>query len=271
MTPAETTELFLAVAWESYLAGERLVIPTERTRRLSCWDFWYVSYCVRRPPADLFAASFPDRLRELRDGAESADDVWQLVEAAPVGWPEHGAAYAGLQTWRQAQRLQKGRGLTLPVGAHCLVLVKPDVMVEPVLAALEPTLQVERRQTRLLRPEDVRRLYPTAYGSEFVGRVVNYLTSGPCTLLLAAARQPISNLDEYKARLRRRLGVIDDLRNAVHVPASLGELYSNLAQLLGQAAVWEAYDEHSGTKHERRAAFYRVVLGAGPGARDVPE
>lgn len=271
MTPSEVTELLLAVTWESYLAGDRLVIPTEHMRRLSCWDFWYVSYGIQESAPQLFAARFPARLRELRDGAGSANDVWRLIEEVPVGWPEPEVVYPGLLTWRQAQRQEAESGLALPAGAHCPVLVKPRVAVESVLAALEPVFQIEGCEARELGPKDVRRLYPTAYGAEFVGRVVDYLTSGPCTLLLVSAWQPIPSLDVCKALVRGQLGVMGNLENAIHLPASLGELYSNLTQFLGHAATREAYNEHNGTKHERRVALYRTLLGAGSSSRDVPE
>lgn len=269
MNRPAATELLLAVAWESHLGGERLMVPAEQAASFSCWDYWYVCYGLRHSPSRLFTADFPARLRELRDGEESADAVWRLIAEVPVRWPEPEAACPGLLTWRQGQRLHAGAGLSLPAGVHCPVLVKPGVDVGPVVSALAPGWRIEQREDWLLSPKDVRRLYPTAYGHEFIGRVADYMTSGPCTLLLASSRRPVPNLDEYKAHLRKQLRTTGNLKNAIHLPASLGELYTNLRQFFGQAAVQEAYNEHYGTRYERRAALYRTVLGAGPGALDA--
>ncbi|MGH8906383.1 MAG: hypothetical protein ACRD0K_07695 [Egibacteraceae bacterium] len=112
------------------------------------------------------------------------------------------------------------------------------------------------------------RLYPTAYGCEFIERMRRYLTSEDCWALLLRVQQDIPDLSGYKAALRAGVPSGELLRNLIHMPASLGELYSDLALFFGKHLAQRAYDDHHDGRHARRLALHRALLAARPSPDD---
>lgn len=113
-------------------------------------------------------------------------------------------------------------------------MVKPGsdpVLVRDLLVEGHDVVgEIERRLT----PADVRRLYPDAYGREYVARRDDYLTSAPVTVfVLLASPSTIGKAKDIKADIRRRLGGGDVLHNHLHMPDSPGDAFADLDHLAG--------------------------------------
>ncbi len=119
---------------------------------------------------------------------------------------------------------------------------------------------VEEIQRRLTMA-DVRRLYPDAYGREYVARRDDYLTSAPVTVfILLASPAAIGRVKDIKADIRRRLGDGDALRNHLHMPDSPGDAFADLDHLAGTETFNRLYERYEGDRAAQRLAGYRALL-----------
>ncbi|MGH3822065.1 MAG: hypothetical protein ACRDRA_04385 [Pseudonocardiaceae bacterium] len=114
---------------------------------------------------------------------------------------------------------------------------------------------------RHLTSADVRRLYPDAYGREYVARRDEYLTSAPVTVfVLLASPSAIGKAKDIKSDIRRRLGDGDALRNHLHMPDSPGDAFADLDHLAGTKTFSRLYERYERDRAAQRLARYRALL-----------
>jgi nucleoside diphosphate kinase len=151
-----------------------------------------------------------------------------------------------------------------------LALLKPGAPREPIRTRLRTVLREVHTVERHLTAEDCDRLYPDAYGAEFVAPRTAYLTGGPVqVIVLAGDVDAVAVGSALKRTLRADLGT-ETLRNHVHMPDNPGEALADIALLAG----WDVLDQlyrrweiHHGERHvAARLAGYRAHLGRGAGA-----
>lgn len=266
--PSAIADLLLQVAWDNYLGGKQTLLPAPLRKELSCWDIWYVCLCIDTAPESVFTERWVALLEQCRDGEEAANIVRALLHKTPVGFPEPEATFgSSLVQWRSVEQ-SADEAVSLEPGHCCPALIKPHVAAQPLIARLMHMFHVEQQFTRLLDRRNVQRLYPAAYGAGFVSQLERYLTSAPCTLLLLRAKQAIPNLERCKADMRKGVPPGELMKNLIHMPTSLAELYTDLAHFFGKELVRRAYDDHHVGRQARRRALHRAALGAGQRARD---
>ncbi|PSK67587.1 hypothetical protein B0E53_00397 [Micromonospora sp. MH33] len=145
-----------------------------------------------------------------------------------------------------------------------VAMVKPGGDAPGVLRALRGDHLVTAVASKRLTSSDARRLYPDAYGAEYVARQDEYLTSAPVTvyaLLLDgdAARNP----KDLKLGIRARLAGGDVLRNHLHMPDSPGDALCDLAHLISENTRDDLYGRYDRAAADQRLAQYRTRLDFG--------
>ncbi|MGH8901734.1 MAG: hypothetical protein ACRDYA_08620 [Egibacteraceae bacterium] len=263
-----TADLLLRVAWDNYLSGYQTLLPAQLRKECSCWDIWYVCLCIDTAPERIFTERWSTLLHQLRDGEEAANIVAAALHHTPVGFPEPEAAFGSSLTRWRTERSTADEGFGLEPGNCCPALIKPHVAAQPLIARLADTFHVEQQHSRLLDRRNVQRLYPAAYGTGFVAQLERYLTSAPCTLLLLRAKQAIPNLERYKTDIRKGITSGELMKNLIHMPTSLAELYTDLAHFFGEKSARRAYDDHHVGRHARRRALHRAALETRQRVRD---
>ncbi|MGH3565013.1 MAG: hypothetical protein ACRDRH_03050 [Pseudonocardia sp.] len=114
---------------------------------------------------------------------------------------------------------------------------------------------------RHLTPADVRRLYPDAYGPDYVARRDDYLTSAPVTVfVLVASPSAIGKAKDIKFDVLRRLGDGDALRNHLHMPDSPGDAFADLDHLTGSKTFSRLYERYERDRATQRLARYWALL-----------
>ncbi|MBO2447113.1 hypothetical protein J4573_08440 [Actinomadura barringtoniae] len=113
--------------------------------------------------------------------------------------------------------------------------------------------------------DDTRRLYPEAYGADYVAARDSYLTRAPVEVLLLLDQRAHGDetaIADLKARIRRAIGA-DELHNHLHMPDNPGEALADIAHLAGNETLAELYERYERDHAAERLAFYRSALGVG--------
>ncbi|MFG2006191.1 hypothetical protein ACGFNU_44285 [Spirillospora sp. NPDC048911] len=238
----------------------------------SPWDVWWVCYRFGTPLDQL---GIRIRLPE-KACPTCATDAMTLASASPPGHPDlDGARLCGcLLEWAVRMRAP-GQAVTWPSLSLTLALLKPGAPRNQIRAELERTHQVIRSIHTTLTIDDTRRLYPEAYGAEYVAARDAYLTKTSVVALVLLARHdlpsPGSRADLSTARIKERIraelgGSL--LRNHLHMPDNPGEALADIAHLAGDELLPELYERYECDRVPHRLAFYRTALGIGSPAAD---
>lgn len=225
------------------------------------WDAWWVavrSLGRARPSAGDSGT--------CGDGVRSA----ARMTAAPVPeHPGHGECACGCyQVWAAAMRTP-GAADRLPEVPQrlTLALLKPGAPREEIRSRLRTELDELHSAELVLTAEDCDRLYPDAYGAEFVARRTAYMTSGPVeAIVLAGGEDAVTVGSALKRAIRADLGA-GALHNHLHMPDNPGEALADIAVLAG----WDVLDQlyrrweiHDGERRvAARLAGYRAHLDRG--------
>ncbi|MGC4886631.1 hypothetical protein [Micromonospora sp. DT227] len=244
----------LAYVTESAMIGS----PVEPVRTDSPWDIWWVCYRAQAPAPELGLKVW------AQPGAceRCVTMVAALTQHRPVQHPESLTQNpcGCMVDWAKRMRAPGGDVDWPPLRAS-VAMVKPGGDAPEVLRALSGDQLVTAVASKRLTSADARRLYPDAYGAEYVARQDNYLTSAPVTvyaLLLssAAARNP----KDLKMRIRAGLSGADVLRNHLHMPDSPGDALCDLAHLTGEETRNDLYGRYDRVGADQRIALYRDRL-----------
>lgn len=223
----------------------------------SPWDIWWVCYRAATPATEL---GFD--VRHLTGGcAACRREVSVLVSTTPPGHPDRLGTVCGcLYKWAVRMRQLASDVDWLPLRT-CVAMVKPDAAVDAVSRLLTETYQIVYTVERLLTAADVRRLYPDAYGADYVARQDSYLTSGPVrVLVLLASPTTTRDVKQIKAGIRRRLDGGDVLRNHLHMPDNPGDALCDVDHLAGSDLFHNLYERYDRDGAAERRARYRAVL-----------
>jgi hypothetical protein len=244
----------------SYVIESRALgtMDLPRVEAVSPWDTWWM--CCRA------AASEQDlRLADVRASTgcrRCIRDVQNLVAVSPPRFPL-GSTCDCLRRWAVSMR-RPAPDVDWPLLRTQLAMVKPGANTTAITDALTDSYTLVHHTERHLGIADVRRLYPDAYGADFVARQDAYLTSGPIqVLVLVALPWTTAQPREIKARIRRLLGRPDPLRNHVHMPDNPGDALCDLHHLTGAHILRDLYDRHDRDTAPFRLARYRDLLALG--------
>lgn len=254
----DRNKALLGRAVESRLAFGR---PTARTVWVdSPWDLWWVCYRAAMSAATL-------GLSVTDPNGEACAGCWRqvlgLIVTSSPGRPDINGGECGcLHQWAADMR-RPGPGVAWPPLRLQVALVKPGTATRDVRRRLVDTYQVVGVARRQLTKADVSRLYPEAYGAEYVAAQDTYLTSGPVEVLVLVAGTDSPDPTEVKTRIRHQLGVQDVLRNHVHMPDSPGDTLCDIAHLAGPRLLAGLYERYDRDRAGDRLDHYRAVLASG--------
>lgn len=248
---------------ETLLSGST---RTETVRVTSPWDAWWVCYRAAVPLDQLgIRISLPDQACP-----KCARDALAMASAGP---PEHpdladsGHPCGCLLEWAVRMRAPAA-AVPWPPLSLTLAMLKPGAPGGAIRTHLEQTHHVLRAVWTTLHVADTRRLYPEAYGADYVAARDQYLTSAPVTALILRARpdQPAAETTSQaaagriKEEIRAALGG-GVLRNHLHMPDNPGEALADIAHLAGDGVLAEIYGRYERDRAAHRLAFYRAALG----------
>jgi hypothetical protein len=141
-------------------------------------------------------------------------------------------------------------------------LLKPWAPAGAIRDMLAVRYQIASRRTLRLTPLDIARLYPDAYGEEFLAWQAGYLGGGPAeALMLTTPADEPACARAVRSEVRASLGVTAEPENHLHMPDSPGEALANIEQLFGADALRDHYGRIELSHGRRRLALYRAVLG----------
>ncbi|MGH3250951.1 MAG: hypothetical protein ACRDOI_32745, partial [Trebonia sp.] len=194
-----------------------------------------------------------------------------LAIADPPAHPGTDLGSCGcLLRWAETMRAP-GPGAGWPPSALSLALIKPGADAGRIQDMLGAWFEVLKAGESGLTATGTRRLYPEAYGADYVTGRDAYLTSGPVRVLILLARDPSVNPREAKASIRKRLPGGDTLRNHLHIPDNPGEAFADIALFAGTTELAALHRRYERDHAPARLAFYRTALGiAEPGADRLP-
>ncbi|MGH3771103.1 MAG: hypothetical protein ACRDRW_06875 [Pseudonocardiaceae bacterium] len=220
----------------------------------SPWDVWWVCYRAQRS-----AAAFGFDPRRAAGRCEiCAIDASRLAFHTPPQHPDWGCLC--LLDWARSMR-QPIPGIVWPEWRLTVSMVKPGSDPVPVRELLAESHILLEEVQRHLTSADVHRLYPDAYGREYVARRDDYLTSAPVTVfVLLASPSGIGKAKNIKTDIRHRLGVSDVLRNHLHMPDSPGDAFADLDHLAGSETFVRLYERYERDRAAQRLARYRALL-----------
>jgi hypothetical protein len=222
------------------------------------WDVWWICYRAQRT-----AAKFGlDPGRATSHCEVCAIDASSLAFRAP---PEHPDGTprrecSCLLDWARSMR-QPTPDIIWPEWRLTVSMVKPGSNPGPVGRLLAQNYTVVDEVQRHLTPANVRRLYPDAYGQDYVARRDDYLTSDPVTVfILLASPSAIGKAKDIKLDIRRLLGDGDTLRNHLHMPDSPGDAFADLDHLAGTEMFNQLYERYERDRAAQRLARYWALL-----------
>jgi len=244
--------------YEARLAGQEAVIPDLP----DVWDLWYVCYRLWRPAGALGIAGCG-----ARSGCSACRKlVARLTSSSPPGYPDGALGGCGdLLRWAVRMRSREPASPQVDCLGMALsfALLKPAAPAGAIRTMLAARYRIAGRRELRLTPVDVTRLYPDAYGEEFLAWQAGYLGSGPVEALMLTAP-----LDEpmcaraVRSEIRASLGVTAEPENHIHMPDSPGEALANIEQFFGNDTLREQYRRIELTHGQRRLALHRSLLGA---------
>ncbi|MGH3623098.1 MAG: hypothetical protein ACRDQ5_15100 [Sciscionella sp.] len=254
----DRTKALLASAIEHHFTGCGQS-PPERLAT-GPWDVWWVCYRAQRTATELGL----DPRRAPGQCEACATDAGRLAFATPPEHPDHDGGgqrrCSCLLEWATSMR-QPVPDIVWPQWRLTVGMVKPSTNPVAVRELLAETHTILEQQQRSLTPVDVRRLYPDAYGADYVARQDDYLTSTPVTLfVLLAAHSAIGKAKDIKGDIRRRLGDGDMLANHLHMPDSPGDALADLDHFAGTETFTRLYERHERDRAAQRLARYRALL-----------
>jgi hypothetical protein len=233
--------------------------PASPAVQVDCpWDLWWVCARAAFSPAGLVLADSSGT-----GCARCWRQVLSLVAAIPPGYPDPEAMDCGcLHRWAVQMR-QPEPGLGWPALRIQVALVKPGTPTGRVRRLLAEDYRVVGAARRQLTRADVRRLYPDAYGTDFIAAQDRYLVGQRVDVLVLAADGDPPDPGQVKARVRGLLGGTDMLRNHVHMPDSPGDTLCDLAHLAGRRVLSGLYGRYDRDRVRERLDYYRAVLVPG--------
>jgi hypothetical protein len=258
LSDRDIVKTVVSYLYEARLAGQEAVLPDLP----DAWDLWYVCYRLWRPAGALGIAG-----RRARSGCSACRDlVERLTVGAPPGYPD--GAPGGCGDWlRWAVRMRSREPGSPQVDclamALSFALIKPGAPARAIRTMLAARYRIAGRRELRLTPVDLTRLYPDAYGDEFLAWQAGYLSSGPVeTLMLTAPPDEPVCARAVRSEIRASLGVTIAPENHIHMPDSPGEALANIEQFFGSDTLREQYRRIELTHGQRRLALHRALLGA---------
>jgi hypothetical protein len=227
------------------------------------WDTWWACYRATIPLPGL-ALSIVVRDRSCPSCTGRA---FRLAAASPPGHPGTGAQACGCLLRWAGQMRAPGPRVAWPPVSLSLALVKPDAPTAAISDLLASVYDILGSRQLTLTTADTRRLYPEAYGADYVRDRDAYLTSGPAQVLILRARRAGTDPGAVKMRIRGQIGG-DALRNHLHMPDNPGEALADIAQFAGYQELAQLYRRYERDHTVRRLAFYRAALGSGSAGAD---
>jgi nucleoside diphosphate kinase len=256
----------LGMALDAELSGRTAALPYLRHP----WDAWWVA--IRSAGRVMPGAGTYRACPACADVA--ADEATLHVPAGP-GEGDRGCGCR--QQWAQAMRSPLSRGcLPLPPQRLTVALLKPGAPGMAVRARLRAELREVHLAERHLTPGDCGRLYPDAYGADFVARRTEYMTSSSIqVLILAGGADAVARGAALKHAIRADLGA-DASRNHLHMPDNPAEALADIALLAGWDLLQRHYRRWEGSDARLladRLAGYRAYLDrwAGAAGMDKPQ
>jgi hypothetical protein len=155
-----------------------------------------------------------------------------------------------------------GPAVPWPATVLSLALLKPGAPAALITSRLQGAYELLGEFEDELTANDSRRLYPEAYGAQFVADCDAYLASGPVRILILRARHAGTRAGMVKTQIRERLGA-SGLRNHLHMPDNPGETFADIAHLAGYRLLAALYERYERDRRDARMAFYRTALGIG--------
>lgn len=251
----DRTKTLLAAAIEHHLTGHWQ--PPDRVGD-GPWDVWWACYRAQRTAAEL--GLDPRRATGHCEGC--ATTAASLTLRVPPEHPDRipPQRCSCFLDWARSMR-QPVHEIMWPGWRLTVGMIKPGSDPVPARDLLAENHTVLEEAQRSLAPADVRRLYPDAYGADYVAHQDDYLTSAPVTVFVLLARpSSVGKAKEIKADVRRRLGGGDVLRNHLHMPDSPGDAFADLDHLAGTAMFTGLYERYERDRAADRLARYRALL-----------
>ena len=256
-----------AKALLGYLMDTRLTgVPSPGRETVSvpdAWDAWWACY---RAGVPLGQAGIRIQAGEGSCPACSGRAALLAIASPPAHPGTDPGPCACLLRWAGAMRAP-GPDAGWPTSRLSLALVKPGADAGRIQDMLGAWFEVLKADQFGLAAADTRRLYPEAYGADYVAERDRYLTSGPVRVLVLLARDQSVNPRDVKASIRKRLPGGDTLRNHLHMPDNPGEAFADVSLFAGTAELTDLHRRYERDHAPARLAFYRAALGvAAPGA-----
>lgn len=243
----------LGLGLETWLDGG----PVPEVALESAWDAWWVtirSSGLVRPVLDSGSACpvcSPDVMAEVaRAEPEHPGLEWPCVCFLAWASAMRNPSPALRKTWALPQRLT-------------LALLKPGAPEAEIWAHLRRHFRIVHQAKRTLTVADCNRLYPDAYGTDFVATATGYLTSGPSQVLVLMGGDDAVVTGLAVKRVVRNELAADRMRNHLHMPDTPAEALADIALLAGTDVLQTLYDrwETPRDRHARtRLAAYRSRL-----------
>ena len=256
---------YAAKALLGYLMDIRLTTPEAgpAVSVRSPWDAWWACYRAAIP---LGALALRIVVRD-RPCPSCTGRALRLAAASPPGHPGTTPQACGcLLRWAEQMRARGPRAAWPPV-CLALALIKPDAPAAAITDMLALDFEVIGTRELTLTTGETRRLYPEAYGADYVRDRDAYLTSGPAHVLILRARRASIDPGAVKMQIREHIGE-DALRNHLHMPDNPGEALADIAQFAGYQELAQLHRRYERDHTARRLAFYRAALGIGPAGAD---
>ncbi|MBV9012604.1 MAG: hypothetical protein JO272_11235 [Pseudonocardiales bacterium] len=222
------------------------------------WDVWWVCYRTQRTAAEFGLDPRRASGRCVVCALDASMLAFHTPPQYPNGTPRRGCPC--LLDWARSMR-RPTPDIAWPGWRLTVSMVKPGSDPVPVRELLAESHTVIGEIQRHLIPADVGRLYPDAYGREYVARRDGYLTSAPVTVfVLLASPSAIGKAKAIKSDIRRRLGEGDALRNHLHMPDSPGDAFADLDHLAGTETFSRLYERYERDRAVQRLACYWTLL-----------